>query len=238
MRTRFITLAAACATLAGCGSGGNGSLPQLTAATPATRSACESLQSGFAFADTTTTATTAAATKLSDFTDADKLTYTEAADYLIAAGVVKGDTATTLNPQGDFTREQAAKLISYACLGQVAADNLKASVAPFTDVAADRWSAGYIAYCQKQGFVNGYGDGNFGPNDKVTGYQFGKMLLVALGYEPSIENFVGGNWAVNVAKRGFENDLFLNLLEWKCHFHHLVVVQLGVRHVYLGEVSR
>ena len=56
MRTRFITLAAACATLAGCGSGGNGSLPQLTAATPATRSACESLQSGFAFADTTITA--------------------------------------------------------------------------------------------------------------------------------------------------------------------------------------
>ena len=59
MRTRFITLAAACATLAGCGSGGNGSLPQLTAATPATRSACESLQSGFAFADTTITAAAA-----------------------------------------------------------------------------------------------------------------------------------------------------------------------------------
>ena len=67
----------------------------------------------FAFAaDTTTATTTTAATKLSDFTDSSKLTYTEAADYLIAAGVVKGDTATTINPQGDFTREQAAKLIA------------------------------------------------------------------------------------------------------------------------------
>ena len=164
----------------------------------------------FAFADTTTTTTTTTtATKLSDFTDASKLTYTEAADYLIAAGVVKGDTATTLNPQGDFTREQAAKLIAYACLGQTAADNLKAGSAPFTDVAADRWSAGYIAYCQKQGIINGLGDGTFGPTVKVTGYQVGKMLLCALGYGVNGE-FTGAGWDLEVAKLALAKDIFKN----------------------------
>lgn len=158
----------------------------------------------FAFAAPTAKTTAA---ELSDFTDKDQLTYTEAADYLIAAGVVKGDTDTTLNPKGDLTREQAAKLIAYACLGQVAADNLKASVAPFNDVAADRWSAGYIAYCQKQGIINGYGDGNFGPADKVTGYQFGKMLLCSIGYGVNGE-FTGAGWDLEVAKLALAYGIF------------------------------
>ena len=161
----------------------------------------------FAFAATTTTATTTAATKLSDFTDSSKLTYTEAADYLIAAGIVAGDTATTINPQGDFTREQAAKLISYACLGQSAADNLKAGSAPFTDVAADRWSAGYIAYCQKNNIINGLGDGTFNPAAKVTGYQYAKMLLCALGYGVNGE-FTGAGWDLEVAKLALAKDIF------------------------------
>lgn len=50
----------------------------------------------------------ASAAKLSDFTDKDQITYTEAVDYLTAAGIVAGDTATTVNPKADFTREQAA----------------------------------------------------------------------------------------------------------------------------------
>ena len=161
----------------------------------------------FAFSAETTATTTTKAPKLSDFTDADKLTYTEAADYLIAAGVVKGETATTLNPKGDFTRAQAAKLIAYAALGQTAADNLKVSVSPFKDVDASNWAAGYIAYCQKQGFVNGYGDGNFGPNDKVTGYQMAKMLLCSLGYGVNSE-FTGSGWELAVAPLALSYGIF------------------------------
>jgi len=158
----------------------------------------------FAFAAPTAKTTAA---KLSDFTDKDQLTYTEAADYLIAAGVVKGDTDTTLNPKGDLTREQAAKMIAYACLGQIAADNLKAGSAPFTDVAADRWSAGYIAYCQKQGIINGLGDGTFNPTAKVTGYQYAKMLLCSIGYGVNGE-FTGAGWDLEVAKLALSYGIF------------------------------
>lgn len=54
--------------------------------------------------------------------------------------------------------------------------------APFDDVAADHWAAGYIAYCANAGIINGNGAGSFLPDQEVTAYQFGKMLLTAVGY--------------------------------------------------------
>ncbi len=157
----------------------------------------------FAFAaDTTATTTTT-----TGYSDAASITYKEAVDVTSAIGVFQGSNGA-FSPKENLTREQAAKIITYLLLGKSNADKLSVSAAPFTDVPADRWSAGSIAYCKQQGIIAGYGDGKFGTNDTVTGYQFGKMLLVADGYDPEIENFVGGNWAVNVAKRGFENDLF------------------------------
>ncbi|MGM9526766.1 MAG: S-layer homology domain-containing protein [Oscillospiraceae bacterium] len=141
------------------------------------------------------------------YTDNDEISYKEAADVMTAIGVFNG-IGGEFQPQGKLTREQAAKIICYLTIGQVAADNLTATEAPFTDVAADRWSAGSISYCVKQGIIAGHGDGTFDPEGYVTGYQFAKMLLVALGYDAIIEQFIGPSWAINVAKRAFANDLF------------------------------
>ena len=48
--------------------------------------------------------------------------------------------------------------------------------------------------------INSYADGTFRPAGTVTGYQFMKMLLGALGYNGKVEGFTGDNWTVNVAK--------------------------------------
>ena len=155
-----------------------------------------------------------ATSKLNAYSDASKVTYTEATDYLLAAGVAAGTPAIQLNPQaiqlnpqGGLTREQAAKLTAYALLGATAADRLTASVAPFSDVAARRWSAGFIAYCKNQGIVSGYGDGTFGPTDKVTGDQYAKMMLKALGYGVNGE-FTGTQWQADVARQAQDINLF------------------------------
>ena len=153
-------------------------------------------------AETTTTSTTTTGYK-----DAADITYKEAVDVTSAIGVFQGNDLGAFAPKDNLTREQAAKIICYLSMGQAAADKLSTSSAPFADVAADRWSAGSIAYCVQQGIVAGYGNGNFGPNDSVTGYQFEKMLLVALSYDPSIEGFTGNDWQINVAKRAFQNKL-------------------------------
>jgi hypothetical protein len=135
------------------------------------------------------------------FKDADKIQYTEAVDVMSAIGVLAGMDDGSFNPTGTLTREQGAKIISYMLMGgKENGDSLTASKAPFSDVAADRWSAGAIAYCANAGILAGVGDGKFDPTGSLTGYAFSKMLLTALGYSAEREGLVGGDWQLNAAK--------------------------------------
>lgn len=143
----------------------------------------------------------AGAAESKGYTDAGSITKNEAVDVMSAIGVFQGTNDNVFNPAGDLTRETAAKIITYMLMGKKAADDLKTSVAPFKDVAANRWSAGSIAYCVANGIVAGDGQGNFFPEVKVTGHQFGKMLLTALGYKAETEGYVGTGWELNVAKQ-------------------------------------
>ena len=135
-----------------------------------------------------------------DFTDDSKITYKEAVDVISAIGVVDGYTDGAFNPSNTLTRGAAAKIICNMVLGPTAAGALGVTAAPFKDVAVNNVFAGYIAYCSAQGIINGYPDGTFRPAATVTGFQFLKMLLGALGYDATIEKFTGNNYTVQVAK--------------------------------------
>ena len=144
------------------------------------------------------------------FKDADKIDYKEAVTVMNAVGVLVGDENSNFNAKENLTRAQAAKIISYLLLGNKTAEALAGS-GKFTDVAKNSWSAGFVDYCASTGVVNGVGDGKFDPNGQLTGYQFAKMLLVALGYDAKIEGFTGADWQINVSKRADQADLFDNL---------------------------
>ena len=133
------------------------------------------------------------------FKDADKIDYKEAVDVMAAVGVLAGYDNGEFGATDTLTREQAAKIIAYLELGSKAADALVGSNI-FTDVAATRWSAGFIAYCAQAGIVSGVGDGKFAPAGQLTALQFGKMLLVELGYDAKAEKMVGTDWAINTSK--------------------------------------
>ena len=126
----------------------------------------------------------------SDFTDSDEITNTEAVDVMTAIGVFEGTDKGAFNPSGILTREQAAKIIAVMLLGQEDADKLGTNSSVFKDVAADRWSAGYISYCTQQGILAGTGNGAFDPEGELTGLAFAKMCLVALGYNADSEGYV------------------------------------------------
>ena len=148
--------------------------------------------------------------KVEDFTDdVSKIgtAYYEAVGVLTGIGVIDGMTETAFEPQGNYTREQAAKIIAYMQLGKDKADSLKCTVAPFEDVAATRWSAGYIAYCVEQGIIDGMTETTFEPTGKLTGFQWAKMLLCAVGFGVNGE-FTGSSWSVNTAKVAHTVDLF------------------------------
>ena len=134
-----------------------------------------------------------------DFKDADKIDYNEAVDVMNAVGVFVGDEKGNFNAKENLTREQAAKIIAYLELGSKAADAMVGGNT-FTDVASSRWSAGFIAYCAQAGIVSGVGDGKFAPAGQLTALQFGKMLLVELGYDAKAEGMVGTDWAINTSK--------------------------------------
>ena len=147
--------------------------------------------------------------------DGDKINenYKEAVDVMSGIGIISGtDTAgTTFNPTGNFTRAAAAKIIAYMQLGVAAAEALKGTGNAFKDVPASNWAAPYINYCAQKGIIAGYGNGNFGPNDTLTGYAWAKMLLCSVGYGVNKE-YSGASWSINVAKDALSKGVFSKVL--------------------------
>ena len=136
-----------------------------------------------------------------NFSDDSQIEHKEAVDVLTEIGVIDGMGDGTFNPTGTLTRAQASKIVCYILLGSDTS-KLSGNASSFTDVVGtpDEWAAPYIEYCYNAGIVGGYGDGRFGPSDQLTGFQFAKMLLCALGYDAAIEGYTGASWSVAVAK--------------------------------------
>ena len=142
-----------------------------------------------------------------DFTDDESIQYDEAIDVMSAIGVIDGYTDGSFKPTTQLNRGQAAKILCNMILGPTTAKALKADAAPFKDVAADSTFAAYIAYCAKEGIIDGYTDGTFRPSAPLTGYAFMKLLLGALGYDKDVEGYNQPNWSINVAKQALAIDL-------------------------------
>ena len=136
-----------------------------------------------------------------DFADNGDINYDAAVAVMSELKVVDGYTDGSFRPATQLNRGAAAKIICNMILGPTTASALSASSAPFADVPADHVFAGYIAFCAKEGIINGYADGSFRPAAPLTGYAFMKMLLGALGYDPALEGYTGANWSINVAKQ-------------------------------------
>lgn len=109
--------------------------------------------------------------------------YAGAVELLSALGILQGDDLGNFNPDNTITRAEFAAVVCRA-LGLENAANGAKGATQFTDVAADHWASGYINLATQNGIINGYGDGTFGPEDKVTYEQAVKMLVCALGFEP------------------------------------------------------
>ena len=86
-----------------------------------------------------------------------------------AAGIFSGN-AGNFNPDSHLTRAEMAKVL-------VEAFNLTGtSNVAFKDVAANNWANPYIQTLYALDITRGYGNGNFGVNDKVTRSQL-KMFI-------------------------------------------------------------
>ena len=145
------------------------------------------------------------------FKDESEISYKEAVDVMSAVGVIAGYTDGSFGAKDTLTRAQACKIVAYLDLGGKTADAIKGAGTVFTDVAANNWAAGYVEYCAGAGYVAGIGGGKFAPDEKVTGVQFAKMLLCALGYKAEVEGYTGADYTIAIARDANKNDLFDDL---------------------------
>ena len=138
------------------------------------------------------------------YEDADKVSYKEAVDVLSAVGILNGyevaEDEYEFKPTQTISREEMAKMIAVLANAGDDVSTLYASANTFADVAKDRWSASYVAYCAKTGIVAGRSASTFDPTGKVTGLETAKMLLVVLGFSAEEQGYVGADWKVNVLR--------------------------------------
>ncbi len=138
------------------------------------------------------------------FTDITDETTESAVETLYGMGIVTGTSATKYSPSLTLTRAQICTMIirlkgMESAAGSYTTQNL------FTDVKSNMWHAGYVNLAYRDGLINGYGNGKFGPDDEVTYGQFVTILLRLLGYN---ENDIGKLWPADYVV--FADDLEIN----------------------------
>ena len=144
------------------------------------------------------------------FKDQEKIVNDEAVDMCSALNIINGYTDGSFKPEGNITRAEACKMICIALNGGKEPTLGTSATASFTDTKG-HWAEGYIESCVAQGIVAGIGGGKFNPNGNVTGSQFAKMLLIALGYNADTEGYVGAAWEVEVNVDASAKGLYADL---------------------------
>ena len=106
---------------------------------------------------------------------------------------------------GTVNRAEAAKIIT-TMLGF---KEFERTDTRFTDVPKEYWASGYIEAAWQMGIINGFGDGTFKPEQKLTNEQFVKMLVCALGYEPAVNGVYPTGYFMKASQLGITKNLDL-----------------------------
>ena len=152
----------------------------------------------------------ASAVSYNDLTDKDEIVNKDAVSMLVALDIIQGKPDGSYAPTENVDRAQMAKMISVIMNKGVDNSALYENVnSGLTDIDGN-WAKGHINYCYTNGVIAGRGNNTFDPSATVTALEAAKMLLVAVGYDPSIEGFVGTDWALNVSSMADAQGIFRN----------------------------
>lgn len=130
--------------------------------------------------------------------------YYQAVTYVATNGIMSGN-GNNFAPNDRLTRGMMAQIL-YNMEKATAA-----GTASFPDVSASDWFANAAAWASSQGYMSGYSNGRFGPNDPITREQLAAILYryaQAKGYDVSagtdLSTFIDGastsDWAVSAVR--------------------------------------
>lgn len=100
--------------------------------------------------------------------------YYDAVTYVLDTGIMSGVSETEFAPNATLTRAMAAQML-WALEGKPAVS----SGMRYDDVSAGSWYGEAVRWISGQGFMSGYSDAAFGPNDPLTREQ---LCLILYNY--------------------------------------------------------
>lgn len=107
------------------------------------------------------------------FTDVSKSDwFADYVDELAEEGILSGYDDGTFRPEQEITRAELTKVAVVAFELPIIDED-----AGFSDVSEDDWFAPYINTAAYYGFINGYDDGTFKPNDTINRAETAKVLV-------------------------------------------------------------
>lgn len=116
----------------------------------------------------------------------------DAVTSLVDMGVIAGYDDGFFRPEREITRTEFCALMART-LGY---DKDTYQILPelFADVKPGYWGEAYISFCYELGLVNGMGNNEFWPADKVTLAQAAKMAVCAINKQNEALSDAGDKW--------------------------------------------
>lgn len=148
-----------------------------------------------------------------EFTDAGKITHSQAVGLLSSLGVINGYSNGSFKPDSSVTRAEMAKMLAFVLNGGQDVGEMYTAACTFAD-AKGHWAAGYIGYCVSAGLINGRNANTFDPDGQVTGYEAAKMMLCALGYKADLNGLTGPSWNTNTHSLAIKAKLLEELVDY------------------------
>ena len=105
--------------------------------------------------------------------------YAQAINYVSSIGLMVGYGDGTFQPDKTVSRAEMATIL---CKMMGKDRDLKQDGSVFSDVPTTHWGNGYVVKAASLGYLSGYGNGKFGPDDTVTYEQVLTMIINAIGY--------------------------------------------------------
>ena len=91
--------------------------------------------------------------------------------YVYDEGLMNGTGKTKFSPNADLTRAMVVTI-----LYRIENEPVAGKADMFGDVSGGQWYTSAVAWAAGNGIVNGYSNGNFGPNDPITREQLATIL--------------------------------------------------------------
>ena len=97
--------------------------------------------------------------------------YYGAISYAYTNGLMNGMENGLFAPEGATTRAQIVTI-----LHRLEGEPLSTVPSAFTDAPSSQWYINAVDWAAENGIVDGYGDGRFGPDDRITREQMAVIL--------------------------------------------------------------